>query len=66
MNFTCSMSRGLNNNTKEVIKNNIRINQLQCNIKSVYTITNGIINYKNEYSSSDGINFGDNEYIVEF
>ena len=66
MNFTCSMSRGLNNNIKGAIRNNnIRINQLQCNIKSVYTITNGIINYKNEYSSSDGINFGGDEYIVE-
>ena len=61
------MNRDINNNIKGAIQNNnnIRINQLQCNIKSVYTITNGIINYKNEYSSSDSINFGGNEYIVE-
>jgi hypothetical protein len=66
MNFTCSMSNEINNNIKRAIENhNIRINDLPCNIKNIYAITDGIINYNNQSSSSDRINFEENEYIVE-
>ena len=59
-NFTCSMDINLNGNIRDAI-NNIRINDKQCNLKNVYKLENGLLNYQRESNT----NLGTDEYIVE-